>query len=187
MYMEKIQEILHVTDDNYGPTCNTEPLEQVHTDNEYNVFAKDIQHSEQPETINDTYVMETVDSNVILDHSDMCNNNFEDDLNADDNDEDERVELANLIANLKLDIGENKKIQKRLRKTNATLTHELNERKYALTESNDILDRCKSTLHQKKVEFEKYRSFFLENLHAILEIFEETTYLWVLMDLISIR
>ncbi|GKD70106.1 reverse transcriptase domain-containing protein, partial [Tanacetum coccineum] len=108
MYMAKIQEVLHVTDDNSGPTYDTKPLEQVPTDNEYNVFAKDIQHFEQPESINDTYVIETVDSNVIPDHSDMCNNEFEDDHNANDNDEDERVELANLIANLKLDIDENK-------------------------------------------------------------------------------
>ncbi|GJU98956.1 putative reverse transcriptase domain-containing protein [Tanacetum coccineum] len=76
-----------------------------------------------------------------------------------DNDEDERVELANLIANLKLNIDENKKIQKQLRKANATLTHELNESKYALTESNDIRDRCRSALHQKEVELEKYITY----------------------------
>nr|GEV70729.1 hypothetical protein [Tanacetum cinerariifolium] len=63
---------------------------------------------------------------------DKCNNEFEDDQNDDDNDEDEHVELANLIANLKLDIDENKMIQKQLRKANATLTHELNESKSAL-------------------------------------------------------
>nr|GEZ18667.1 integrase, catalytic region, zinc finger, CCHC-type, peptidase aspartic, catalytic [Tanacetum cinerariifolium] len=37
----------------------------------------------------DTYVIETVDSNVIPDHSDMYNNEFENDQNADDHDEDE--------------------------------------------------------------------------------------------------
>ncbi|GJT03909.1 putative reverse transcriptase domain-containing protein [Tanacetum coccineum] len=84
----------------------------VPTDNEYNVFAKDRRHFEQPESINNKYVMEMVDSNVIPDHSYMCNNEFEDDQNADDNDEDEDVELANLIVNLKLVIDENKKIQK---------------------------------------------------------------------------
>ncbi|GJV34699.1 putative reverse transcriptase domain, ribonuclease H-like domain protein [Tanacetum coccineum] len=118
-----------------------------------------IQHSEHPESINDTYVMETVDSNVIPDHSDMCNNEVEDDQNVDDNDENERVELANLIANLKLDIDENKKIQKQLRKANRTLTRELNESKSALTESNDIRDRCRSALHQKDVELEKYITY----------------------------
>ncbi|GJT61408.1 hypothetical protein Tco_1004941 [Tanacetum coccineum] len=56
----------------------------------------------------------------------------------DDDYEDERVVLANLIANLKLDIDENKTIQKQLRKTNATLTHELNKCKSALKASNDI-------------------------------------------------
>ncbi|GJY08166.1 hypothetical protein Tco_0375220 [Tanacetum coccineum] len=79
--------------------------------------------------------------------------------NADDNDEDERVELANLIANLKLDIDKNKKIQKQLRKANAQLTNEFNESKSALTELNDIRDRCKSALHQKEVELEKYITY----------------------------
>ncbi|GJS32353.1 retrovirus-related pol polyprotein from transposon TNT 1-94 [Tanacetum coccineum] len=119
----------------------------------------DRQHYKQPKTINDTYVMETVNSNVIPDHSYMCNIEFEDDQNVDDNDEDERVKLANLIANLKLDIDENKKIQKQLRKENITLNHELKESKSALTESNDIRDRCRSALHQKEVELEKYITY----------------------------
>nr|GEV77367.1 retrotransposon protein, putative, unclassified, expressed [Tanacetum cinerariifolium] len=78
MYMAKIQKVLQVTGDNFGPTYDTEPLEQG-------------------------------------------------DQNNDDNDEDEHVELANLIANLKLDIDKNKKIQNQLRKANATLTHELDK------------------------------------------------------------
>ncbi|GKB84774.1 hypothetical protein Tco_0957046 [Tanacetum coccineum] len=69
--MAKIQEVLHVIDDNFRPTYDIEQLKQ----------------------------------------------------NADENDEDERVELANLIANLKHDIDENKNIQKQLRKANATLTN----------------------------------------------------------------
>nr|GEV44518.1 integrase, catalytic region, zinc finger, CCHC-type, peptidase aspartic, catalytic [Tanacetum cinerariifolium] len=92
----------------------------------------------------------------------MCNNEFKDDQNTDDNDEDERVELANLIANLKLDIDENKKIQKKLRKANATLNHELNESKYALTESNDIRDRC-------KMPFIKKRDIAISELKKLIE------------------
>ncbi|GJV09572.1 retrovirus-related pol polyprotein from transposon TNT 1-94 [Tanacetum coccineum] len=38
--------------------------------------------------------------------------------------DDERVALANLIANLKLDVDDNKKIQKQLKKANATLTQD---------------------------------------------------------------
>nr|GEW56887.1 hypothetical protein [Tanacetum cinerariifolium] len=73
-------------------------------------------------------------SNTTPVSSDMCNNEFENDQNANDH-EDERVVLANLIANLKLYIDENKKIQKKLRNANASLTHELNKCKSALEES----------------------------------------------------
>ncbi|GKD56717.1 hypothetical protein Tco_1290104 [Tanacetum coccineum] len=52
-----------------------------------------------------------VDSNIIPDSSYMCNNEFWNDQYADDH-ENECVVLDNLIANLKLDIDENKKIQK---------------------------------------------------------------------------
>ncbi|GJY86178.1 hypothetical protein Tco_0500204 [Tanacetum coccineum] len=62
MYMAKIQEILTIDS---GPTFDFEPLEQVQSNDDYNVFATKRQHSEQLETINDTYVVETVDSNIL--------------------------------------------------------------------------------------------------------------------------
>ncbi|GKE38251.1 hypothetical protein Tco_1461656 [Tanacetum coccineum] len=64
--------------------------------------------------------LEKVDSKVILDSSNMCDNGGQDDQNAEEN-KDERVVLANLIANLKLDTDENKKIQKQLKKANTSL------------------------------------------------------------------
>ncbi|GKC93142.1 retrovirus-related pol polyprotein from transposon TNT 1-94 [Tanacetum coccineum] len=92
------------------------------SNDDYNVFATERQYSEQPQSINDIYVVETVDSNVIPNSSDMCDNEEEDDQYVDDH-EDERVALANLTTNLKLDIDENKTTQNQLRKANATLTH----------------------------------------------------------------
>ncbi|GJV82680.1 hypothetical protein Tco_1522578 [Tanacetum coccineum] len=57
------------------PTANsgtyTKPLEQVQYDAEYNLFATERQHSEQPEFINNTCVVEKVDSNVIPISPDM--------------------------------------------------------------------------------------------------------------------
>ncbi|GKB19962.1 hypothetical protein Tco_0853885 [Tanacetum coccineum] len=50
--------------------------------------------------------------------------------------DDERVALANLIANLKLTIDENKKIRKKLKKVNASLTQELKEYKSTLEDTN---------------------------------------------------
>ncbi|GJU05504.1 hypothetical protein Tco_1121934 [Tanacetum coccineum] len=73
----------------------------------FNVFAIATKHTEQPENMNDTSLMEKVDSNTTPDSLDMCNNEFKDDQYADDH-EDERVVLANIIANLKLDTDENK-------------------------------------------------------------------------------
>nr|GEV72885.1 hypothetical protein [Tanacetum cinerariifolium] len=95
--------------------------EKVQFDDDYNVFATERQHFEQPESINNTCVVEKVDSYVIHDSLDMCN----DEEKADQDVEDERVVLANLISNLKFDIDENKKIQKQLKKANASLTHKL--------------------------------------------------------------
>nr|GEU85564.1 hypothetical protein [Tanacetum cinerariifolium] len=103
-YMAKIQEV---------PTADSgtvsEPVEQVQNEAGYNVFANHLQHSEQSESISNTCLVETDDSNVIPDSPNMC----EDDIQNEQNDvesDDERVALANLIANLKLDVDENKKI-----------------------------------------------------------------------------
>ncbi|GJY23248.1 retrovirus-related pol polyprotein from transposon TNT 1-94 [Tanacetum coccineum] len=67
-----------------------------------------------------TIMLETGDSNVIPDSPNMCDNDIPDDQNDVECD-DERVALDNL----KLDVDENKKIQKQLKKANATLTPRL--------------------------------------------------------------
>ncbi|GKE96342.1 hypothetical protein Tco_1581197, partial [Tanacetum coccineum] len=126
----------HTTDST--PSFDAEPLEKVHSNNDYNVFANERQHSEQPVSINNTCLVEKVDSNVILDSSDMCDNDNQADQNAEECD-DERAVLANLISKLKLDIDENKKIQKQLKKANTSLAHELQECK-------STLEKCKSSL-----------------------------------------
>ncbi|GJR42173.1 hypothetical protein Tco_1310276 [Tanacetum coccineum] len=64
---------------------------------ESNVFANERRHSGQPESINDTYVLEK-DNNVTPDSSNICNNDNQVDQNAADC-VDECAALANLIAN----------------------------------------------------------------------------------------
>ncbi|GJX63546.1 hypothetical protein Tco_0296446 [Tanacetum coccineum] len=151
--MEKIQEV---------PTADsgtdTEPLEHVQNDAEYNVFANVRQHSEQPESTSNTCLVEKDNSNVTPDSPDMCDNDIQTDQNA----EDEHAALANLIANLKLKVDENKKIQKQLKKANTSLAHELKECKFILVEtsrtpreSNSIRDSCLITLQNKQTEFER--------------------------------
>nr|GEV24188.1 integrase, catalytic region, zinc finger, CCHC-type, peptidase aspartic, catalytic [Tanacetum cinerariifolium] len=159
-YMAKIQEVPTI-----DSGTDSEPLEHVQIDTGYNVFANDLQHSKQSESIRNTCIDETDDSNVIPGSPDMC----DDDISNDQNDvecDDERVALANLIANLKLDVDENKKIQKQLKKANTTLAHELKESKTILAEtsktlgeSNSVRDRFLVALQNKQTEFKKYKAF----------------------------
>ncbi|GJV49596.1 integrase, catalytic region, zinc finger, CCHC-type containing protein [Tanacetum coccineum] len=79
---------------------------------------------------------------------------------------DERVALANLIANLTLDTEENKTILKQLKKANASLTQELEECKTNLDETSRAMgeatscrDSCLIALQNKQNEFEKYKAF----------------------------
>ncbi|GJY48434.1 hypothetical protein Tco_0438390 [Tanacetum coccineum] len=90
---------------------------------------------------------------------------YNNDQNAIEGD-DERVALANLITNLKLDVDENKKFLKQLKKANASLTQELTECKSILAEtsrtlgeSNSIRDSCLVALQNKQSELEKYMAF----------------------------
>nr|GEV67270.1 hypothetical protein [Tanacetum cinerariifolium] len=54
--------------------------------------------------------------------------------------DDEHVALANLITDLKLDVDENKKIQKQLKKANTKLAYELTECKSILAETSRTLE-----------------------------------------------
>nr|GEU65451.1 hypothetical protein [Tanacetum cinerariifolium] len=159
-YMAKIQEV---------PTADSgtdsEPLEQVQNDTGYNVFANELQHSKQSKSIRNTCFVKTNDSNVIPDSPDMCDDDIQNDQNDVESDH-ERIALANLIANLKLDVNENKRIQKKLKKANTTLAQELKECKTILAktsktlgESNSVWDSCLVALQNKQTEFEKYKAF----------------------------
>nr|GEY57619.1 hypothetical protein [Tanacetum cinerariifolium] len=184
-YMAKIQEV-----PNADPGTDSEPMEQVQNNVEYNVFANGLQHSEQSESVSNTRLVKTDDSNVIPDSPDMC----EDDIQNEQNDvesDDERVALANLIANLKLDVDENKKIKKQLKKANTTLAQELKECKVILAETSKSLgesisvrDRIipdgEETLalereSQSKLNKDSVRPYDYTKLNSLYEIFKPPT------------
>nr|GFA18919.1 hypothetical protein [Tanacetum cinerariifolium] len=94
--------------------------------------------------------------------SEPVEQNDQNDVESDD----ERVALANLIANLKLDVDENKKIQKQLKKANTTLAQERKECRTilaktskSLEESISVRDSCLVALQTKHAEFEKFKAF----------------------------
>nr|GEZ60225.1 RNA-directed DNA polymerase homolog [Tanacetum cinerariifolium] len=92
-YMAKIQEVPKA-----DSGTDLEPVEQVQNEDGYNVFAN---HLQQSKSVSNTCLVEMDNSNVILDSPDMCEDDIQNEQNDVDSD-DERVALANLIANLKL-------------------------------------------------------------------------------------
>nr|GEV48433.1 hypothetical protein [Tanacetum cinerariifolium] len=87
----------------------------------------------------------------------MCDNDIQNDQNAIECD-DERVALANLIAILKLDVDEDKKIQKQLKKENASLAQEIKECKSTLAETSKTLWESNRVTHKTNVSRPQLRS-----------------------------
>ncbi|GJU40973.1 retrovirus-related pol polyprotein from transposon TNT 1-94 [Tanacetum coccineum] len=82
---------------------------------------------------------------------------------------DERVALANLIANLTLDTEENKTVLKQLKKANASLTQELKECKTNLDESSRALGEATSSRDSSLIALQTKR-LSLRRLLAIKDI-----------------
>ncbi|GKA88612.1 hypothetical protein Tco_0810376 [Tanacetum coccineum] len=112
---------------NSRPIFDVEPLQKVqYDDDNYNVFANDRQHPEQPESVNDTYLVECSDSKVITVSLDIRTNRGEADQDNDDDDlAKERVLLASLIDKLKCEIDESKNRNKLLESSNKILVDKL--------------------------------------------------------------
>ncbi|GKB48233.1 hypothetical protein Tco_0898986, partial [Tanacetum coccineum] len=86
MYMAQIQEVTPDPVDNSGPIFDAELLHKVQNNNDnYNVFAIENEHPEQPESVNDIYLEEQCDINITIDSLDICYDREQDD--QDDTDE----------------------------------------------------------------------------------------------------
>nr|GEW88891.1 hypothetical protein [Tanacetum cinerariifolium] len=81
-YMAKIHEI-----PNADLGTDSEPVEHVHDNAEYNVFANHLQHFEQSESISNTCLVETDDSNVTPDSLKMCEDDIQNEQNDVENDD----------------------------------------------------------------------------------------------------
>ncbi|GJR63162.1 retrovirus-related pol polyprotein from transposon TNT 1-94 [Tanacetum coccineum] len=103
MYMAQIQEVTPDPVDNSGPIFDDEPMHKVQNNNDnYNVFAMENEHPEQPESSNDIYLTEQGDTNITIDSLDICYDRDQDDQDDTDDLDQERDLLASLIQNVKL-------------------------------------------------------------------------------------
>ncbi|GJX05688.1 hypothetical protein Tco_0191604 [Tanacetum coccineum] len=81
--------------DTSGPIFDDEPMHKVQNNNDnYNVFAMENEHPEQPESSNDIYLAEQGDTNITIDSSDICYDRAQDDQDETDDLDQERDLLA---------------------------------------------------------------------------------------------
>nr|GEZ33920.1 hypothetical protein [Tanacetum cinerariifolium] len=125
MYMVQIQEVSPDAADS-GPIFDSEPVQKVSTDDHYNVFAIESVHTEQSESIHDTYPIEQDEHNMTVDSLDMSYDREQIDQNDDDGDlANERELLASLIKKLKCEIDDSKNRNKFLETSNKVLIEKL--------------------------------------------------------------
>nr|GEV21556.1 hypothetical protein [Tanacetum cinerariifolium] len=162
MYMAQIQEVSTDAADS-GPIFDTEPVQKVPNNDNYNVFAIESEHPEQSKSVNDTYLIEQDEHNVIIDSLDMSYDREQIDQHDDDYDlANERELLASLIKKLKCEIDDSKNRNKFLETSNKVLVDKLKGEiedfkniNKSLESSNNRFKEANNTLsflqHQKTI------------------------------------
>nr|GEX22666.1 hypothetical protein [Tanacetum cinerariifolium] len=175
MYMAQIQEVTPDAADNSGPIFDTEPLQQVPTNDNYNMFAIESEHPEQSKSIHDTYLIEQDEHNVIIDSLDMSYDREQIDQNDDDDAlVNERDLLASLIEKQKCEIDDSKNRNKILETSNKVLVDKLKGMKKELPvhqETISILSQQKEAqikLYKTREDKELDKVIALENKVKVL-------------------
>ncbi|GJT33799.1 hypothetical protein Tco_0924218 [Tanacetum coccineum] len=154
---------LHGKDSGVSPeesSSTGQPLEQVQNHDESNVYNNVRRYSEQPESINITYVLKKDDSNVTPDSSNICTNDNQVDQNAV-----ECVDECAALANLTLDTEENKTILKQLKKANASF----DSKNSYLKENTKVISDLKVKEDKdidKMIEYDKQLKFLNEIVYT---------------------
>nr|GFC09617.1 hypothetical protein [Tanacetum cinerariifolium] len=165
--MAQIQEVTPNAVDNSRPIFNFESLQKVQNDNDnYNVFANDSEHLEQPESINDTYLKEHGDTNITTDPLDMSNNGGEADQDEDENEDlaIKRDLLASLIEKLKCEIDENKYRNKLLESSNKTLLDKLKSEIKDFKNKNNCLESSNNQFKKANIKLAKTNQLMFKDL-----------------------
>ncbi|GJR34826.1 hypothetical protein Tco_1210510 [Tanacetum coccineum] len=151
MYMAQLQEVTPDSVDNSGPIFDDEPMHKVQNNNDnYNVFAIENEHPEQPESSNDIYLAEQGDTNITIDSSDICYDRAQDDQDETDDLDQERDLLASLIQKLKCEIEDFKTKNKSLESSNNHFKEANNE----LSKTNQLMFK---DLKKFQAELDKYK------------------------------
>nr|GEW51022.1 hypothetical protein [Tanacetum cinerariifolium] len=150
-------------------------------DDNYNVFAIESEHLEQPESVNDTYPVEQDEHDIIINSLDMSYDREQDDQDDNDDLAKERDLLASLIEKQKYKIDDSKNRNKFLKTSNKALVDKLKEEMVAdLRYFNSLeheVDSLKSQLETKKTQIlneidrlsKEY--YYADHMNAILGVY----------------
>ncbi|GJX16692.1 retrovirus-related pol polyprotein from transposon TNT 1-94 [Tanacetum coccineum] len=175
----QIQEVTPDAVDNSRSIFDTEPLKKVqNNDDNYNVFANDREHLEQPESVKNTYLEEQGDTNITIDSLDMCTNGETVDQD-DDNLARERDLLASLINKLKCEIDERKNCNKLLESSNKTLVDKLKGEIKDFKTKNKSLELSNNYFKEANNKLSKTNQLMFKDLkkfQAELERYHDVNY-----------
>ncbi|GKB25344.1 integrase, catalytic region, zinc finger, CCHC-type containing protein [Tanacetum coccineum] len=150
---------------NSRPIFDAEPLQKVQNDdNNYNAYANDREHPEQPESVNIIYLNEQGDTNITIDSLDMSNNGGQADHDENEYLAKECDLLVFLIEKLKCEIDENKDRNKLLESSNKTLVGKLKSEIKDYKNKNKCLESSNNHLKEANTELAKNSQLMFKDL-----------------------
>ncbi|GJT77900.1 retrovirus-related pol polyprotein from transposon TNT 1-94 [Tanacetum coccineum] len=180
MYMAQIQEVTPDPVDNSGPIFDAEPLHKVQNNNDnYNVFAIENEHPEQPESSNDIYLEEQGATNITIDSLDICYDRNQDDQDDTDELDQERDLLASLIEKLKCEIDDSKNRNKFLESSNKALVDKLKGEIEDFKTKNKSLESSNNHFKEANNELSKTNQLMFKDLkkfQAELDKYHDVNY-----------
>ncbi|GKC82623.1 hypothetical protein Tco_1138340 [Tanacetum coccineum] len=174
IYMAQIPEVTLDAADNFGPIFDAEPLQKAQNNNDnYNVFAFESKHLEKPESINDTYLVEQDEHNIIIDSLDMSYDREQDDQDDNDDLAKEHNLLASLIAKLKCEINDSKNHNKYLETSNKALVDKLKGEIEDFKTKNKSLESSNNHFKEANNELSKTNKLMFKDLKKFQDELEK--------------
>nr|GEV01353.1 hypothetical protein [Tanacetum cinerariifolium] len=165
--------------DNFGPIFDSEPLQKVPNNNNYNVFAMESEHPKQSKSFHDTYPIEQDEHNVIIDSLDMSYDREQFDHDDDDDLSNERDLLASLIKKLKCEIDDSKNRNKFLETSNKALVDKLKGEIEDFKTKNKSLESLNNHFKEANNELSKTNQLMFNDLKKFqeeLDIYHDVKY-----------
>ncbi|GJR32677.1 retrovirus-related pol polyprotein from transposon TNT 1-94 [Tanacetum coccineum] len=180
MYMAQLQEVTPDPVENSGPIFDDEPMHKVQNNNDnYNVFAMENEHPEQPESSNHIYLAEQGDTKITIDSLDICYDRDQDDQDDTDDLDQERDLLASLIQKLKCEINDSKNQNKFLESSNKALVDKLKGEIEDFKTKNKSLESSNNHFKEANNELSKTNQLMFKDLkkfQAELDKYNDVNY-----------